>query len=187
MFRNNKPKKKSTYQSFDQWAKSARSAIDNFQKELERELEEEKESNKKTYESKQRPRVFRQFSNNKEVKEIFPRTNNPKSQSLMDKKSHEGKVNKKGSIEGNGLMGREGDPVNPELRKRLEEKRAKEKRQRSQKNTRNSKNSYQRKSETKAIKKEEIASFKKSLKNKEIFRKAILASEIIGPPVSKRK
>lgn len=186
MFRNNKPKKKSTYQSFDQWAKSARSALDNFQKELEKELEEEK-SNKKSYQPKERPRVFRQFSDNKEVKEIFPRSNNPKSQSLMDKKSHEGKVNKRGSIEGNGLMGREGDPVNPELRKRLEEKRAKEKRQRSQKNTSNSKNSYQRKSETRAIKKQEIASFKKSLKNKEIFRKAILASEIIGPPVSKRK
>lgn len=187
MFRNNKPKKKSTYQSFDQWAKSARSAIDNFQKELEKELEEEQKSNKKTYEPKQRPRVFRQFSNNKEVKEIFPRTNNPKSQSLMDKKSHEGKVNRKGSIEGNGLMGREGDPVNPELRKRLEEKRAREKRQRSQKNTRNSNNSYKRKSEAQAIKRQEIANFKKSLKNKEIFRKAILASEIIGPPVSKRK
>ena len=187
MFRNNKPKKKSTYQSFDQWAKSARSAIDNFQKELEKELEEEQKSNKKTYQSKERPRVFRQFSDNKEVKEIFPRTNNPKSQSLMDKKSHEGKVNKKGSIEGNGLMGRDGDPVSPELRKRLEEKRAKEKRQRIKENTKNSKDSYKRKSETQAIEKQEIASFKKSLKNKEIFRKAILASEIIGPPVSKRK
>lgn len=186
MFRNNKPKKKSTYQSFDQWAKSARSALDNFQKELEKELEEEK-SNKKTYQSKERPRVFRQFSDNKEVKEIFPRNANPKAQSIMDKKSHEGNVNKKGSIEGNGLMGREGDPVNPELRKRLEEKRAKEKRQRIKENSKNTKDSYKRKSEIKAIKKQEIASFKKSLKNKEIFRKAILASEIIGPPVSKRK
>ena len=187
MFRNNKNKKNPNYQSFDQWAKSAKSALDNFQKELEKELEEEQKSSKKTYGPKERPRVFRQFSDNKEVKEIFPRNTNPKGQSLMDKKSHEGNVNKRGSIEGSALMGSEGDPVNPELRKRLEEKRAREKRQRSQKKTSNSNNSYKRKSERQAIKKQEIANFKKSLKNKENFRKAILASEILGPPVSKRK
>ena len=83
-------------------------------------------------------------------------------------------------------MGNEGDPVNPELRKRLEEKRRAERNAARKKEEKLSIESYKRKSVKEAEKKAQISSFKKSLKNKETFRKAILASEILGPSLSKR-
>ena len=178
--------KKNKYKSFDDWLNSARKSINEFKEEIERELEEE-EKKKKFLESSDKKTVYRRFSDNADLKEIFPRPQKSKSgQVLMDNKSHEGKVNSRGSITGSPIMGNEGDPVNPELRKRLEEKRRAERMKSSKEANNNSIESYKRKSVKNAEKKAQISSFKKSLKNKEIFRKAILASEILGPPLSKR-
>ncbi|WP_073998391.1 hypothetical protein [Anaerococcus urinomassiliensis] len=181
-----KNKKQNNYKSFDDWLNSARKSINEFKEEIERELEEE-ENKKKSLESSDKKTVYRRFSDNADLNEIFPRPQNSKSaQSIMDKKSHEGKVNTRGSIEGSPIMGHEGDPVNPELRKRLEEKRRAERMKAREESKKNSSQSYKRKSVKKAEKKAQISDFKKSLKNKETFRKAILASEILGPPLSKR-
>lgn len=178
--------KKNKYKSFDDWLNSARKSINEFKEEIERELEEE-EKKKKSLESSDKKTVYRRFSDNADLKEIFPRPQKSKSgQVLMDNKSHEGKVNTRGSITGSPIMGNEGDPVNPDLRKRLEEKRRAERMKASKEANKNSSQSYKRKSVKNAEKKAQISSFKKSLKNKEIFRKAILASEILGPPLSKR-
>ena len=181
-----KNNKKNTYKSFDDWLNSAKKSINEFKEEIERELEEE-ENKKKASESSGKKTVYRRFSDNADLKEIFPRPqkSNP-SQTIMDKKSHEGKVNSRGSITGSPIMGNEGDPVNPDLRKRLEEKRRAERNAARKKEDEYSIESYKRKSVKKAEKKAQISSFKKSLKNKETFRKAILASEILGPPLSKR-
>lgn len=181
-----KNKKQNNYKSFDDWLNSARKSINEFKEEIERELEEE-ENKKKSLESSDKKTVYRRFSDNADLKEIFPRPQKSKSgQVLMDNKSHEGKVNTRGSITGSPIMGNEGDPVNPDLRKRLEEKRRAERMKASKEANNNSIESYKRKSVKNAEKKAQISSFKKSLKNKEIFRKAILASEILGPPLSKR-
>lgn len=182
-----KNKNKNTYKSFDDWLNSAKKSINEFKEEIERELEEE-ENKKKSLESSGKKTVYRRFSDNADLKELFPRPQKSKSgQVLMDKKSHEGKVNSRGSITGSPIMGNEGDPVNPDLRKRLEEKRRAERMKASKEANKNSSiESYKRKSVKKAEKKAQISSFKKSLKNKETFRKAILASEILGPPLSKR-
>lgn len=181
-----KNNKKNTYKSFDDWLNSAMKSINEFKEEVERELEEE-ENKKKSLESSDKKTVYRRFSDNADLKEIFPRPQKSKSgQVLMDNKSHEGKVNTRGSITGSPIMGNEGDPVNPDLRKRLEEKRRAERNAARKKEDEYSIESYKRKSVKKAEKKAQISSFKKSLKNKEIFRKAILASEILGPPLSKR-
>ena len=55
------------------------------------------------------------------------------------------------------------------------------------KNKSDSLESYKRKSVKSAEKSERIENFMNSLKDKESFRKAILASEVLGPPLSKRK
>ena len=181
-----KNNKKNTYKSFDDWLNSAKKSINEFKEEVERELEEE-ENKKKSLESSDKKTVYRRYSDNADLKEIFPRPQKSKSdQSIMDKKSHEGKVNTRGSITGSPIMGNEGNPVNPDLRKRLEEKRRAERNAARKKEDEYSIESYKRKSVKKAEKKAQISSFKKSLKNKETFRKAILASEILGPPLSKR-
>lgn len=178
--------KKNTYKSFDDWLNSAMKSINEFKEEIERELEEE-ENKKKSLESSGKKTVYRRFSDNADLKELFPRPQKSKSgQVLMDNKSHEGKVNSRGSIKGSPIMGNEGDPVNPDLRKRLEEKRRAERMKASKEASNNTIESYKRKSVKNAEKKAQIYSFKKSLKNKETFRKAILASEILGPPLSKR-
>lgn len=181
-----KNKKQNNYKSFDDWLNSAKKSINEFKEEIERELEEE-ENKKKSLESSDKKTVYRRYSDNADLKEIFPRPQKSKSdQSIMDKKSHEGKVNTRGSITGSPIMGNEGNPVNPDLRKRLEEKRRAERNAARKKEDEYSIESYKRKSVKKAEKKAQISSFKKSLKNKETFRKAILASEILGPPLSKR-
>lgn len=181
MFRKNDDKKK-TYGSFDSWIKTAQDSFNEIKAEIEKEIEEEKK--KQTYESGKKPTVFRKFSNNKDVKELFPRSS--KQGTLMDKKSHEGKVNSRGSIAGKTMMGSEGDPINPDLRRRLAEKKAKERKIAREKRQATASEGYKRKSVAVAEKKERIDHFKQSLKNKENFRKAILASEILGPPLSKR-
>lgn len=179
-------KKQNNYKSFDDWLNSAKKSINEFKEEIERELEEE-ENKKKSLESSDKKTVYRRFSDNADLKEIFPRPQKSNTrQTIMDKKSHEGKVNTRGSITGSPIMGNEGDPVNPDLRKRLEEKRRAERMKASKEANKNSIESYKRKSVKKAEKKAQISDFKKSLKNKETFRKAILASEILGPPLSKR-
>ena len=172
-----------SYKSFDDWLNSAKKSINDFKEEIERELEEE-ENKKKSLESSVKKTVYRRFSDNADLKELFPRPQSSTRRSTTNSK--EGKKASRGSISGSPMIGDEGDPVNPELRKRLEEKRRAERLATSKKDKKNNIESYKRKSVKSAEKKAQIYSFKKSLKNKEIFRKAILASEILGPPLSKR-
>lgn len=180
MFNKRNKNSKSKYKSFEDWANDTL-------KKLEEMEEENQEKNKKTtYESKKRPTIFRKFSDNKDVDEKFPRPES-KKQSQMDKRSHEGKVNTKGSIKGNTAMGREDDPINPDLRRRLEEKKIRELRESRKKKEYKNDVHYKRKNEKVAKKHAKVASYKSTLKNKESFRKAILMSEILAPPLAKRK
>ncbi|MFO3715338.1 hypothetical protein [Anaerococcus cruorum] len=180
MFNKRNKNSKSKYKSFEEWANDTL-------KKLEEMEEENQEKNKKTtYESKKKPTVFRKFSDNKDVDEKFPRPES-KKQSQMDKRSHEGKVNTRGSIKGNPAMGREGDPINPDLRRRLEEKKRRELRESRKKKEYKNDVHYKRKNEKNAEKHAKVASYKSTLKNKESFRKAILMSEILAPPLAKRK
>ena len=182
MFRNKKNKQESKYKSFEDWAN------DTLKKLEEVEDENNNKSSKTSYESDSKPTAFRKFSDNKDVKEKFPRPEHKnKKQSQMDKKSHEGKVNSKGSIKGNAAMGREGDPINPDLRRRLEEKKRRELRESRIKKEYKKDAHYKRKNERNAEKHAKVASYKATLKNKESFRKAILMAEILAPPLAKRK
>lgn len=184
MFNKNNKNKKNTYQSFDSWLKTAKNSINELIEEAEREIEEEEKKKKQSFEPSKKPTVFRKFSDNKEVKEIFPRN---KNKSIMDKRSQEGKVNSKGSISGETMMGSEGDPVNPDLRRRLEEKRARELRAKREEKLYKKDANYKRKSVRNAEKHEKVQSYKKTFKNKADFRKAIIMSEILAPPLAKRK
>lgn len=184
MFNNNNKNKKTTYQSFDSWINTAKNSLNELIEEAEREIEEEEKKKKQSYESSKKPTVFRKFSDNKEVKELFPRN---KNQSVMDKRSQEGKVNSKGSISGKTMMGSEGDPVNPDLRRRLEEKKARELREKRKEKIYKKDANYKRKSVKEAEKHQIIESYQKTLKNKANFRKAIIMSEILAPPLAKRK
>lgn len=180
MFRNKKTKK--NYKSFDDWASQARKAIDDFQKEVERELEEEN-NNKKVYEPSKKKTVYRKFSNNEDISEIFPRNskytkNKNQKSSNINKQSHEGNQSSKGSIEGSSLMEKEADPVNPDLRRGLAEKKAKARQQGRQ-------DAYNKKASENISK--QIKINKDRLKKKNELKRAILYSEIIGPPLSKRK
>ena len=179
MFRNNKNNQKSKYKSFEEWANDTLKKLE--------EVEEENNS-KTSYESDSKPTVFRKFSDNKDVKEKFPRPEvKNKTRSQMDKRSHEGKVNSKGSIESSPMIGREGDPINPDLRKRLEQKKLKELREKRDKKAYKNDVHYKRKNVRDAEKHEKIASYKKDLKNKDNFKRAIIMSEILAPPLAKRK
>lgn len=180
MFRNKKNNQESKYKSFEDWAN------DTLKKLEEMEDGKQEENKKTTYESKKKPTVFRKFSDNKDVDEKFPRPEN-KKQSQMDKRSHEGKVNSRGSIKGNPAMGREGDPINPDLRRRLEEKKRRELRESRIKKEYKRDAHYKRKNERNEEKHAKVASYKSTLKNKESFRKAIIMSEILAPPLAKRK
>lgn len=184
---SNNKKKKTSYESFDSWIKSAKNSINELIEEAEREVEEEERKKKQSYQSGKKPTVFRKFSDNKDVKELFPKKESNNKKSGMNKRSYEGNVNSKGSISGKSMMGPEGDPVNPDLRKRLEEKRAKELREKKQQKLYKKDIHYKRKSVKDAEKHEKIDSYKKTLKNKENFRKAIIMSEILAPPLAKRK
>lgn len=193
MFKDKKDKNKKSYQSFDSWVSDLKKSANEFIEEIEEEIEEE-EKKKKSYEASGKKTVFRKFSDNKDVKEIFPRDKSMqkeankygKKTSGMDKRSHEGKVNSKGSIAGDGQMGREGDPINPDLRKRLEEKRRKDLHQ-SRSLSSNTNKGYKRKSVKKAEKHQKISNLKQEFKNKDELRKTIILSEILAPPISKRK
>ena len=85
------------------------------------------------------------------------------------------------------MMGSEGDPVNPDLRRRLEEKRARELRAKREEKLYKKDANYKRKSVRNAEKHEKVQSYKKTFKNKADFRKAIIMSEILAPPLAKRK
>lgn len=179
MFRNNKNNQKSKYKSFEEWANDTLKKLE--------EVEEENNS-KTSYESDSKPTVFRKFSDNKDVKEKFPRSEvKNKTRSQMDKRSYEGKVNSKGSIESSPMIGREGDPINPDLRKRLEQKKLRELREKREKKAYKNDVHYKRKNVKDAEKHEKITSYKKDLKNKENFKRAIIISEILAPPLAKRK
>lgn len=200
MFRNNRNDKDKNYKSFDSWVNDVKDAIDTIEKEDKKQAQARREENnrktqddrdfsKKIFEPRKKNTVFRKFYNNKDYKEIFPRpdTNNPsnpsKYQGDIDSQNHEGKVNSRGSISGSTLMGDEGyssgstGGVNPDLRRRLREKKeAEAKAKRDQRRQQTLLTERQRK----------IASQKASLKKKSDLRRAIIASEIIGPPKSKK-
>ena len=190
MFKDKKDKNKKNYQSFDSWVSNLKKSANEFIEEIEKEIEEEEEKKKeKSYEESGKATVFRKFSDSKDVKEIFPRNNKQKQDkktSGMDQRSHEGKVNSKGSIKKEGQMGREGDPINPDLRKRLEEKRRKELHRKREEASTNDK-SYKRKSVKRAEKHEKIDRLRSEFKDKDQIRKAVILSEILAPPLSKRK
>lgn len=183
MFRKNDNNNKKTYQSFDSWLESAQKSINDFKEEIEKELEEEEK--KQTYESGKKPTVYRRFSDNKDVKEKFPRPSNKKYKNIsqLDNRDHEGKTNSRGSISGTGVMGSEGyssgstSGVNPELRKRLREKKKREAEE-----ARKLKKKTRRENKRQRV----ILAQQKSLKKKQNLRKAILAAEILGPPKAKK-
>lgn len=182
MFRKNDNNKK-TYESFDSWIKTAQKSLNEFKEEIEKEIEEEENKKKQTYESSKKPTVFRKFSDNKDVKELYPRDNQSKNISQTDSSNHEGKVNSRGSIHGTGVMGAEGyssgstSGVNPELRKRLIEKKKREAEE-----ARKLKKEARRREEHQR----EVLAHQKSLTKKQNLRKAILAAEILGPPKAKK-
>lgn len=188
MFRNKNFKDKKNYKSFDQWLDTV---VEELENEDKKKAQAKREEETKAYEPSNTKTVFRKFSDSKDVKEIFPRnkekqvqSNTKASQSsTMDQRSHEGKVNAKGSIDREGQMGKEGDPINPVLRKRLEEKRLHKQSRESSPNDK----SYKRKSVKKAEKHEKIDSLKREFKDKDQLRKAIILSEILAPPLSNRK
>lgn len=135
---------------------------------------------KKTYKKPSKNKVYRKFGPNTKLKEIFPRNktfslkdfanknqkpSNNYSQIDMSTESHEGKQSSRGSIHGKTLIDSE-DHVNPDLRRRLKEKKAREKLQ---------------KEERIKNKKEKI------IKNKKELKKAIIFSEILQAPLAKRK
>ena len=167
-----KKKKKSdkTIKSFDDWAKQAKQYLDDL----------EAEANEQSKDKK----VYRKFSNNKEVSELFPRESknkskkNKKSSNNIDKKTHEGNESIRGSIRGSTMMGAQGDPVNPDLRRRLAEKKAKDRQNEREE-------AYTRKKEAYALKKSKANH--NALKKKKELKKAILYAEILSPPLSKRK
>lgn len=185
MFRNKNSKDKKNYKSFDQWLDTV---VEELENEDKKKAEAKRDEERKAYEPSNTKTVFRKFSDSKDVKEIFPRNNKQKQSkktSGMDRRSHEGKVNSKGSIQGHGQMGREGDPINPDLRKRLEEKRRKELHKKREASTNDK--SYKRKSVKRAEKHEKIDRLKSEFKDKDQIRKAVILSEILAPPLSKRK
>ena len=175
MIRNKNNKK--NYQSFDDWANKAKRALDDFGEEVERESEKNK---KKAYASNKKKTVYRKFSDNKDVREIFPRNyekTNDKNSDKIDKQSHEGNQSSRGSIKDPTLMEKQNDPVNPDLRKRLADKKARDRKKQKQ-------DAYDKKAQGK-IKKQ--AKINNKLKKKKELKKAIFYSEIIGPPLAKRK
>lgn len=129
------------------------------------------DDDKKTYKKPSKNKIYRKFGTNTKLKEIFPRNKNQKpsnnySQIDISRESHEGKQSSRGSIHGKTLIDSE-DHVNPDLRRRLKEKKAREKLQKDQ--------------ERKQREKEKI------IKNKKELKKAIIFSEILQAPLAKRK
>lgn len=180
MFRNKKQKNINKYKSFEQWANETLQNIENMEE------EQQEKNSKTTYESNSDKKAFGKFSDNKDVKEILQRSNS-KNISQIDSRSHEGKASSRGSIEGKPIMGDEGDPVNSDLRRRLQEKKSKELREKRQKKEYKNDVNYKRKFVHVFQLFLHFSSYKNTLKNKESFRRAIIMSEILAPPLAKRK
>lgn len=157
---------------FDKW-------LEDVSKYLEDELNGL--DDKKTYKKPLKNKVYRKFGPNTKLKEIFPRNktfslkdfanknqkpSNNYRQIDISRESHEGNQSSRGSIHGQTLIDSE-DQVNPDLRRRLKEKKAREKLQKDQ--------------ERKQREKEKI------IKNKKELKKAIIFSEILQAPLAKRK
>lgn len=158
---------------FDKW-------LEDISKYLEDELNG-LDDVKKTYKKPSKNKVYRKFGTNTKLKEIFPRnktfslkdfanknqkqTNNY-SQIDISRESHEGNQSSRGSIHGKTLIDSE-DNVNRDLRRRLKEKKSREKLQKKEGRIKN--------------KKEKI------IKNKKELKKAIIFSEILQAPLAKRK
>lgn len=158
---------------FDKW-------LEDVSKYLEDELNGL--DDKKTYKKPSKNKVYRKFGTNTKLKEIFPRnktfslkefanknrkSTNYFSQIDNSRESHEGNQSSRGSIHGKTLIDSE-DSVNLDLRRRLKEKKAREKLQKE-------------KEERIKNKKEKI------IENKKELKKAIIFSEILQAPLAKRK
>lgn len=173
MSRKRNKNKKTSYKSFDYWKDLAKKSWDELKEDEEAKEDLEKEIKKILNKTSQ---------NNKSSKNKKFKSNG----SIYDKSSHEGKVNSKGSIKEKPIMGNEGDPVNPDLRRRLEEKRRAEI-QRARNRNFQYRMDFSEASPKNIEKAAKIAELRSSIKNKEDFKKAILLSEILSPPLSKRK
>lgn len=136
---------------------------------------------KKTYKKPSKNKVYRKFGPNTKLKEIFPRnktfalkdfanknqkSSNNYGQIDMSRESHEGNQSSRGSIHGKTLIDSE-DHVNRDLRRRLKEKKSREKLQKKEGRIKNKK--------------------EKMIKNKKELKKAIIFSEILQAPLAKRK
>ena len=158
---------------FDKW-------LEDVSKYLEDELNG-LDDDKKAYKKPSKNKVYRKFGPNTKLKEIFPRnktfslkdfanknqkqTNNY-SQIDISRESHEGNQSSRGSIHGKTLIDSE-DNVNRDLRRRLKEKKSREKLQKKEGRIKNKK--------------------EKMIKNKKELKKAIIFSEILQAPLAKRK
>lgn len=158
--------------------------FDKWLEELSKYLEDELnglDDVKKTYKKPSKNKVYRKFGTNTKLKEIFPRNktfslkdfanknqkpSNNYSKIDISSESHEGNQSSRGSIHGKTLIDSE-DNGNLDLRRRLKEKKAREKLQ---------------KEEERIKKKKE-----KVIKNKKELKKAIIFSEILQAPLAKRK
>lgn len=178
MFKKGK-NEKSTFESFDSWAQKNPNQA--------RKTQSPRENNKNSKDN--RPTVWRRFGGNKDIKEIFPRPEAKNSRNTkqrnpqMDEHSHEGKVNSRGSISGSGVMGAEGTSgsnytgVNPDLRRRLKEKKQAEA---------EAKREMDRVNRLENERDKKIAAQKEALKKKQQLRQAMITAEIIGPPKAKK-
>lgn len=172
--KKNKSNKK--VKSFDDWAKEAKEYLDDTKT-----YSNDRSKDRSSYQTSSNEKAYRKLSDNIDVSELFPKNpnskNNKKSNNI-DKKSYEGDESIRGSIKGSTMMGPEGDPVNDDLRRKLSKKKEKDK---------------QKEREEAYVRKKEAYGSKESKKNynvlkkKKELRKAILYSEILSKPLSKRK
>lgn len=172
--KKNKSNKK--VKSFDDWAKEAKEYLDDTKT-----YSNDRSKDRSSYQTSSNKKAYRKLSDNIDVSELFPKNpnskNNKKSNNI-DKKSYEGDESIRGSIKGSTMMGPEGDPVNDDLRRKLSKKKEKDKQKEREE-------AYARKKEAYGSK--ESKKNYNVLKKKKELRKAILYSEILSKPLSKRK
>ena len=172
--KKNKSNKK--VKSFDDWAKEAKEYLDDTKT-----YSNDRSKDRSSYQTSSNKKAYRKLSDNIDVSELFPKNpnskNNKKSNNI-DKKSYEGDESIRGSIKGSTMMGPEGDPVTDDLRRKLSKKKEKDKQKEREE-------AYARKKEAYGSK--ESKKNYNVLKKKKELRKAILYSEILSKPLSKRK
>ena len=172
--KKNKSNKK--VKSFDDWAKQAKEYLDDTKT-----YSNDRSKDRSSYQTSSNKKAYRKLSDNIDVSELFPKNpnskNNKKSNNI-DKKSYEGDESIRGSIKGSTMMGPEGDPVNDDLRRKLSKKKEKDKQKEREE-------AYERKKDD-YLSKESNKNYN-VLKKKKELRKAILYSEILSKPLSKRK